>query len=171
MDDAIERRNGAALVGFVGAMLGMALIYAAGNLGEGPSYEENFFSAGLGAAGFFLLWMILEIGGKVSMSIAEERDVASGIRFGGFALAIGLIIARAVAGNWHSVSDTVHDFITDGWTAAALCGVAILVERIFRPTARVPQGSIGWAVLIALVYLSAAMAWLIHLGRWEGMPR
>lgn len=171
VEDAVERRNGAALVGFIGAIVGMALIYAAGNLGEGPSYAENFFSAGLGAMGFFVLWLILEIGGKVSKSIAEERDVASGIRLCGFTLAIGLIIARAIAGDWHSASDTVHDFLNDGWLATALCGGAIFIERAFRPTVRVPRGCVSLAVFIAALYLAFAAAWVFHLGRWEGMPR
>src|SRR5215831_10873972 len=41
-DDLIERNNRAALVGFSGAVLSAAIIYAGGSLGEGPSYSNNF---------------------------------------------------------------------------------------------------------------------------------
>ena len=109
-DDVIERRNLAALIALLGATLAVATLYAAGNLGEGPSYWNNIFSAALGTTGFFGLWFVLELGGHVSVSIAEERDLASGVRFGGFVLAVGLILGRAVAGDWHSESATVRDY-------------------------------------------------------------
>jgi hypothetical protein len=118
-DDAIERRNPAALAGLCGGILALALIYTGGSLGEGPSYWNNIFSAGLGTLGFLLLWFLLEILGHVSASIAEERDFASGIRVGGFLSSTGLILGRAVAGDWHSGSATVHDFLHDGWPAVA----------------------------------------------------
>jgi hypothetical protein len=100
-DDAMERRNRAALIALSSATLAVAMIYAAGNLGEGPSYWNNIFSAGVGTIGFFVVWMIIELGGRVSVSIAKERDLASGIRFGGFVIALGVILGRAVAGDWH----------------------------------------------------------------------
>ena len=71
-------RNPAALVALFGAVLALATIYAAGSLGEGPSYWNNIFSAALGTAAFFALWLVLELGGRMSASIAEERDLGSG---------------------------------------------------------------------------------------------
>src|SRR5712671_3584920 len=62
-DDAVERKNPAALVGLCGAVVAVALTYAAGNLGEGPSYWNNVFSAGLGTGGLFGLWLLLELAG------------------------------------------------------------------------------------------------------------
>ena len=170
-DDAVERRNPAATIALAGALLSVAVIYAAGNLGEGPSYLENFFSAALGIGGLLVAWLVLECGAHVSVSIAEERDLASGIRFGGFLLAAGFICARAVAGDWHSTTATVHDFFHDGWPAAALCFPAVLSEWWLRPNRLRPFPS--WpthGLLPALVYLAVAGAWLWHLGKWEGMP-
>ncbi len=114
------------------------MIYAGGGIGEGPSVLENIFSAGLGMAGLFILWFLLELGGHVSMSIAEERDLASGMRLCGLLLAAGLILGRAVAGDWHSAAATVGDFIRDGWPAALLCAIGIAVERFARPSHRCP---------------------------------
>src|SRR5207247_3264261 len=64
-EDVLERRNVAALVALCGALIAVALIYAGGSIGEGLSYLNNFFSAGLAAAGLLVLWILLELGAKV----------------------------------------------------------------------------------------------------------
>ena len=169
--DVIERRNPAALAGLFGGILALALIYVGGSLGEGPSYWNNIFSAGLGTFGFFLLWFLLESFGRISNSIAEERDLASGIRLCGFLLAAGLMLGRAVAGDWHSESATVHDFLQDGWPAAALCLFATGVEWPARPNRKSPvRPWFSFGLGPAFVYVAIATAWIYHLGRWEGMP-
>lgn len=171
-DDAVERRNPAALVALSGAMVSVALTFAGGNLGEGPSYLNNVFSAALGTGGLFSLWLLLELGARVSVSVAEERDFASGLRFCGFQLAIGLILGRAVAGDWHSESATINDFFRDGWIAAVFCALAIVVERLLRPSRQRPFPPWrSYGLLPALLYLGSAAAWLWHLGKWEGMPK
>jgi hypothetical protein len=171
-DDVMERRNAAALVALCGALVSAAIIYAGGSIGEGPSYWENVFSVALAGTGFFVIWVLLELVGKVSLSIAEERDFASGIRLGGFLLAAGLVLGRAVAGDWHSEEATMQDFIHDGWPAAVLLVFALLIERMARPNRQRPFPA--WpshGLFLALLYLSFAAAWLWHLGAWEGMPR
>ena len=171
-DDVGERRNPAALIGLCGATISVAIIYAAGNLGEGPSYWNNIFSAAVGTIGFFTLWFALELGGRVSVSIAEERDVATGIRFSGFMLAAGLILGRAIAGDWHSELATIQDFFRDGWPAAVLCIVAVFTERVLRPCRARPFPNYrSFGVLPAIAYIGCAWAWVAHLGRWEGMPK
>jgi hypothetical protein len=171
-DDAVERRNPSALIGLCGATISVAIVFAAGNLGEGPSYSNNIFSAALGTIGWLGLWLLLELAARVSVSIAEERDLASGIRLCGFLLATGLICARAVAGDWHSESATVRDFFHDGWPAFCLSVFAVFLERCLRPRRERPFP--GWNIsglLPAVAYLALAVAWVWHLGRWEGMPR
>ncbi len=171
-DDAMERHNTAALVALLGALVAVQLAYAGGNIGEGPSYWNNVFSAGLATGGLLCLWLVLQAGANVAASIAEDRDLASGVRFGGFMVASGLILGRAVAGDWHSESATVHDFVHDGWPAAALCVLALALERGLRPSRRRPFPS--WpacGLLPALLYLAFAGAWLCHLGPWEGFVK
>ena len=119
-DDAGERKNIGALVALCGSLTGVALIYAGGSVGEGPSYSNNAFSIGLAALGFFGLWILLELAGGVSRSITEDRDLASGLRLCGFLIAVGLVLGRAVAGDWHSENATVHDLIRDGWPVVIL---------------------------------------------------
>jgi hypothetical protein len=171
-DDALERKNLAALVALVCALLSAAITFAAGNLGEGPSYWENIFSAGLATGGLFALWVTLELGGHISVSVAEERDLASGVRFGGLLLAWGLILGRAATGNWHSCAATTVAFLRDGWVAALICLVALVVELRLRPSRIRPFPSwLGCGLIPALLYLAAAAGWAWHLGKWEGMPQ
>lgn len=171
-DDAVERRNGAALVALCGAEVGAAILYAGGNLGEGPSYWNNVFSVAVATGGWVGLWVLLDLGGRVSISITEERDLAAGLRLCGFLLASGLVLGRAVAGDWHSEAATLHDLARDGWPVAGLCALAVVVERFARPRPARPFPP--WrlfGLLPALFYLGVALVWLGHLGRWEGMPR
>jgi hypothetical protein len=171
-DDAVERKNIAALIALCGAEIAAAIIYAGGSVGEGPSYSNNVFSTALAAVGLFGLWTMLEIGGEVSISIAEERDLASGIRLCGFLLAVGLILGRAVAGDWHSESATIRDFITDGWPAIVICALALGSEPFIRPGQRNPFPSWPkWGLIPALIYLTIACAWVFHVGAWEGMAK
>jgi hypothetical protein len=171
-DDVLERRNTAALIALFAATVASAILYASGNLGEGPSYWNNVFSAALGISGFFALWLIFEIAGHVSVSIAEERDVASGVRFAGFLLAIGLMLGRAIAGDWDSESATLRDFCRDGWPALALCLVASVAEHFLRPSrARPAPGWLSFGLLPGLAYFGSACEWVFHLGPWEGMPK
>lgn len=170
-DDAWERKNSAAAIALACALLSVAITFAAGNLGEGPSYWENIFSAALATAGLFALWIVLELGSHLSSSIAEERDVASGLRFGGLLLCWGLILGRAIAGNWHSCLSTIHDFFRDGSIAVPILLVALVIELLVRPSRIRPFPSrLLCGVIPALLYLAAAAAWLWHLGKWEGMP-
>ncbi len=171
-DDVIERRNRASLAASCGASLAFAIIYAGGSIGEGPSYWENVFSVAVGTACWLVLWILLELGAKISMSIAEERDLASGLRLSGFLVATGLIIGRAVAGDWHSEAATIHDFFRDGWAASILFPTALLVEKFAQPSRRrpfPPWMSLG--LIPALMYLAFGIAWLWSLGPWEGMPK
>jgi hypothetical protein len=171
-DDAVERKNGSALIALCGAVLALGFIYAGANIGEGPSYTNNFFCDAIGTASFFLLWFILELVGKVSRSITEDRDLATGLRTFGLFLGFGLIIGRALAGDWHSEEATVRDFIRDGWPAAVLLVLGLIVESIARPNRRQPFRS--WpthGIVPAALYISLTSVWLWHLGPWEGMPK
>jgi|SRR6185437_4747118 len=171
-DDAVERKNTAALIALSGAIIAAALLYAGGSIGEGPSYLNNVFSIGIAAVIFFVLWSSFETVSKVSISIAEERDLASGMRLGGLLIAIALVLGRAVAGDWHSESATIHDFIHDGWLAILIVAFAAFVEILARPSRLHPfRPWLTFGFIPALAYLGLAGVWLWHLGPWEGMPK
>lgn len=171
-DDVTERENPAASMALGCAVVATAIAFATGNLGEGPSYWKNIFSAGLSTGGLFVLWFAFELGGHISISIAEERDFASGVRFGGLLLAWGLILGRAVTGDWHSCAATADDFVHEAWPVVFIWLLALIVERLVKPSRIRPFPSwIGAGVVPALIYLTMAVLWVMHLGRWEGMPR
>lgn len=170
-DDVDERKNPAATAALCGALLGIGLIYAGSSTGDGPTFAENFFSAALGTFALFVLWGLLEAVGNVSTSIAEDRDFASGLRLGMFLLSVGLIFGRALAGNWHSVENTIDDFIYDGWPTVFIWILAAAVEKICRPTRTRPFPR--WRIFGLLpgsLYFALAIIWVWHLGRWEGIP-
>jgi hypothetical protein len=167
-EDALEQRNPAAVLATAGGLLGVLLAYAGGNIGEGPTIYTTIFPSFLATAGLFVCWFILEIGSRISLSITLERDVASGWRLAGFLVSSGLILGRAVAGNWESISRTVQDFIRDGRFVLVFALVAIVIERILQPSLRRPVPSVKvCGILPACGYLLAACAVLIHLGRWK----
>jgi hypothetical protein len=170
-DDGFERRNLAAVWAVAGATAGVLMVYAGAIVGEGPSFWNNVFSAGLGLAAWFALWLGLQLSADVSKSIVEERDVAAGLRLAGFLLAEGLLLGRALAGDWHSVGATVSDFARAGWPALVLLAVASLAERVLRPSVTCPMPS--WKVrglpAVAL-YLAGTLAWIWHIGWWQGEP-
>jgi hypothetical protein len=171
-DDVAERKNVGALFGLCGALIAVALLYAGGSIGEGPSYMNNVFSVGIAALVFFALWILLEGIGKVSISITEERDAASGLRLFGILLALGLVLGRAVAGDWHSASATLHDFIHDGWPAAVIGVLATCIELFARPNREHPfRQWLVFGLLPAIFYIALAALWLWRLGPWEGMPQ
>ena len=167
-NDAFEGRNFAAVLALSGAVLGVMLIYTGANLGEGPSFWENVFCSALGLAVWLLLWLCLELGAGVSGSVTEERDTASGLRLAGFLAAEGLVLARALAGNWHSTAETLRDFARDGWPALAMMFLAVLVEWWLRPGPTCPLPS--WksrGLPMTFVYLVLALGWVWHLGWWK----
>jgi hypothetical protein len=171
-DDVVERRNVGALLALCGASMAVTIIYAGSSVGEGPSHWNNVFCTMLGTTSLLAFWLLLEIVGNISRSITEERDLASGLRLGSFLLASGLVFGRALAGDWESESATVRDFVSDGWPAAPLCAVALIIEKIASPSRRHPFPPWpSYGLLPALFYLAFAGAWLWHLGPWEGMPK
>ena len=101
-DDVVERRNTAALLAVVGAILGVTLCYAGGNIGDGPGWWVVIFSAALATATLLMLWAALNHLSPAADSIAIDRDPAAGMRLGAFLLACGLVLGRGVAGDWDS---------------------------------------------------------------------
>jgi hypothetical protein len=168
-EDACERRNSAAVAVVCGALLGETLIYCGSVTGEGPSFWNNVFSVTLGTATWFAFWLALEAASHVTRAVTEDRDTASGVRFGAYLLAQGLILGRALAGDWHSSAATTRDLLRDGWPAAALLILAIIAERMLKPTPENPFPSwVTRGLPGAAIYLALAAAWVLRLGWWEG---
>jgi uncharacterized membrane protein YjfL (UPF0719 family) len=164
-DDVAERGNVAAAWATAGAVLGFTVCYAGGNIGDGPGWWVVVFSAALATGTLMLLWLAFDALTSVSDHITIDHDLAAGLRLGGFLLACGLILGRAVAGDWVSAGQTVSDFVFTGWPAAVLFAAAVAIDRAARPTpARPVPDAKTYGVLPALVYVGAAAFWVATLG-------
>jgi uncharacterized membrane protein YjfL (UPF0719 family) len=177
-DDALEQRNAAAVWALAGGILGVMLTFAGSNIGEGPSFWNNVFTGGLTTGMLLLGWLVLTSAGGLAHTIAQERDLAAGVRLGAGLVALGLVLARAAAGDWQSMYATASDLVRYGWFAGAIVAGALAAERMLakrrdpRPgEASVHPSSMTQGVAPALVYLAAACAWVWHLGWWEGAAR
>jgi uncharacterized membrane protein YjfL (UPF0719 family) len=167
-DDALERDNRAAALAVGGAVLGLTLCFAGGNIGDGPGWWVVVFCAAASSASLLLLWTVLAKWGGLAESISVERDIAAGFRAAGFMVAAGLILGRAVAGDWQSPSVALLDLVKVGWPAAALVVPALAIERKAQPTPQVPHPPVpAWGVLPAAFYLGAALVWLAVVGPWQ----
>ena len=164
-DDVVERSNGSAAVAIAGALLGLTLAYAGGNIGDGPGWWVVVFSAALATLAFFAAWMLLEVLSGVSDIVTVDRDPSAGLRLGGFLIACGLVLGRGVAGDWVSAEATVRDFVAAAWPVVFLVVAAAAVERAARPTRESPRPAlVVYGVAPALLYVAAAAYQVMRLG-------
>ena len=125
--DILGNGNNAALAAVAGGFLGTAAIYSASNVGEGPGWWCVLFTGVLGMAVWLLLACVMNKITGIFESITIERDMASGIRFGAYLLASGIILWRACAGDWTSFGTTIIELV-DGWPVLLLTAFATAVE-------------------------------------------
>lgn len=164
-DDVHERANPAAAYAIAGALIGVTLGFAGGNVGDGPGWWVVLFSSGLATLALYALWLVFEQFTDVSDHVTIERDSASGLRLGGLLIACGLILGRAAAGDWVSATATVNDFVRVGFPALGLLAIAIAVEMRARPTmARPTPSPAQWGVVPAAVYVVLAVGYVAQLG-------
>ena len=150
----MERANGSASLAVAGAIIGITLAYAGGNIGDGPGWWVVVFCAALATLALFAAWMLLELASGVSDAVTVDRDPSAGMRLGGFLVACGLILGRS-AGDWISVDATVRDFVlrrgrsSCWWSWRRRRGVA-------RPTPEHDPARPVWAHSRAVVQAGAA---------------
>jgi len=158
-DDLVERRNTAAIPAMAGAFVGLACCYAGGNIGDGPGWWVVVFSAGLASALVFVAWLMLAHFSPVMDAITIDRDPAAGVRLGVFLAAAGLLLGRAVAGDWYSVADTIGDAAAVVPALGVMLVVALIVERVARPTAQRPRTPfVSYGLVPAVVYAAIVAA-------------
>ncbi|MEW6198123.1 MAG: hypothetical protein AB1601_05600 [Planctomycetota bacterium] len=166
-DDAVERGNRAATWTLAGATLGLMLCFAGANIGDGPGWWVVVFCAGLATAGWYVAWLIVELGGGASELITVERDVASGLRLAGFLIGVGLVCGRAAAGDWISADAALSDFAEIAWPVAPAALAEVALCRLLPPA---PQPSaahvLAVGVIPALLYVLVAGAYISVRGPW-----
>jgi len=158
-DDVFERGNRAAQLAWMGAMTGVALCYAGGNIGNGPGWWVVVFAAALATGALVAVWFVLGAWAGLADAVAIDRDRAAGLRLGGALTACGLIFGTAVAGDWVSAPATVADFVMRAWPAVLVVVIALVVERGVRPRPEQPRGPfVASGIAPALLYLAVAAA-------------
>jgi uncharacterized membrane protein YjfL (UPF0719 family) len=160
-DDLLERQNPAAGLAVGGALLGSTLTFSGGNIGDGPGWWVVVFSAGLANGALLLMWVFGNLFTHVEEVLTVERDVAAGWRTFGYFAGGGLILGRAVAGNWQSGTETIADFVAKGWPVVFVWGSAVVMDAVLRPSPSCPArppgqcGLLPAAVLIGMGLLLA----------------
>ena len=166
-DDALERGNTAAGLASSGALTGLTLAFAGGNIGTGPGWWVVLFCAGLATAALLLLWMVGNGISRTEEAITIDRDLAAGWRALGFFVGGGLIVGRAVAGDWSSVGGTLRDFARQGWMVVVLTAVSVAVDQLTRPTPEKPAPNVFLhGLLPCLLYLAVGIVTVMRLGSW-----
>jgi uncharacterized membrane protein YjfL (UPF0719 family) len=166
-DDALERSNAAAALAVGGGLLGVTLGFAGANIGNGPGWWVVVFCGLLATAVPLVLWLIDNSVTDVIEAITIDRDAASGWRTAGFFIASGLILGRAVAGDWHSADQTVSDFILRGWPVLVVWGLTVLLDVISRPTPNRPvPDRVIFGLVPFLVLVAAGIGEVKMQGHW-----
>jgi len=164
-DDVIERRNGAAAIALAGAIVGITLAFAGGNIGDGPGWWVVVFSAAISTGTLYLLWLAFDNLTRINDTVTVERDPAAGVRLAGFLIAAGMLLGRGVAGDWVSAAATLRDFVVTAWPVFVLLAVAVAVERALRPTPERPSPPVGSHGMVpALTYVVAVLAYIAVIG-------
>jgi hypothetical protein len=156
-DDVVERFEWERLDCHTGAMLGITLCYAGGNIGNGPGWWVVVSQPAWRAWRCFAAWVLFETASGISETVTVDRDPSAGLRLAGFLIACGLILGRSVAGDWVSAEATVHDFGLTAWPVVLLVIAAAVVERVARPTPATPRPLVvPYGLLPALLYIGGA---------------
>ena len=167
-DDALERSNPAAAYAVAGAMVGLTFAFAGGNIGDGPGWWVVVFCAGMATLGLLVMWGLVQSFGGTSELVSIERDVASGVRLGGFLAACGLVLGRAAAGDWTGADNAVRDFVVIGWPVIGLALVESVASRLMRPTPQRPEPPVvAFGFVPAAIYFALAALYVWGVGPWS----
>ena len=161
-EDAISRRNEGAGFVWCSALLATTAVYAASNIGTGPTIYTTLGPAALGTGMLLTAWIIHRLLSPAWEDVAVGRDAAAAVRLSALVLATAIVLLPVVAGNWVSTSATVHDGVRQAPALFGCVVVAAAGDRVLRPTGAWPRPPVIWAGLwpgFALVTLAAAEAW------------
>lgn len=165
--DVLERANPAARGAWIAGVFAVFFCFAGSNIGDGPGWWVVLFCAGISTGVLFLLILLLTGMTRVTERITVERDLTAGRRLAGFLVAAGLVLGRASAGDWTSVSATYVEFSRDGWPVLILLFLAAGLERLLGAMrSRNPEGLPGTGWPIAIVYVGFASLVILELGPW-----
>ena len=164
-DDALERRNRAAGVALAGAIIGIMAAFAGANIGDGPGWWVVVFCTALSNGVLLLGWWLLAGIAATDDAITIDRDLGTGFRIAGWFAGSGLILGRAVAGDWHGTNQAVLDFVRGGLPALVLLILVLAFELVVR-RARLRNSAFALGAVPALVYIATSAAVVVLRGTW-----
>jgi uncharacterized membrane protein YjfL (UPF0719 family) len=162
--DVRERNNFAAAVGLGGMLLGNAIAYAGGNIGDGPGWYVVIFSALLSTVTVYAAVCVIALNSDGEERITIDHDVGAAVRLGAVAVGVGIIAGRAAAGDWVSAPATVRDFVAVAWPVVLFVAAAIVHERM-TPPAYAADGVLRSAIF-AVLFIGTASAYVTSYGSW-----
>ena len=165
-DDVAERANAGASWAIAGGILGGTLPYIGSNIGDGPGWWVVIFTGGAATVLFFVLWGVFEKITRISESITIDRDATAGLRLGGLLVGMGLVLARSAAGNWQGEEQAIRQVLQVGLGAVALAVIAVVLERILKPTPEHPKQPLIAGVVPGLFYVGLGAGLMVVAGKW-----
>jgi len=166
-DDVLERHNAAAAFAMGGTVVGLGVLFAGSNMGEGPSIWNTVGTALVATVMLAVAVVVLAMVTGVGDTIAVERDIAAGVRFAGWMVGSGMVLAGAAAGDWAGEEAMIHDLLVGGWPVAVFLAIAVGLELRLRPTVASPKPAVLFAGLLpALGYVGASVAYVGLQGHW-----
>jgi len=151
-DDALELDNDSAGLAIAGSLVGVTLA---------------FFCALLGTGVMLILWMVGAGITRVADAITIDRDISAGWRAAGFFIGSGLILGRAVAGDWHSANETVMDFLAHGWPVLILWAITLALDKVCGPTPQRPApNSFMFGVMPFVLLMGISLGAVLVEGSW-----
>ena len=162
--DVRERNNFAAAVALGGMLLGNAIAYAGGNIGDGPGFHVVIFSAVLSTLTVYAAVWAIALTSDGEERITIDHDVGAAVRLGAVAVGVGIIAGRGAAGDWVSAAATVRDFVAVAWPAVVFVAAAVVHERM-TPPAYAADGILRSAIF-AVLFIGTASAYVTSYGNW-----
>lgn len=167
-DDFYERRNSSAVFAYSGFVLATLFCFGGGNIGDGPGWWVVVFCAIIATVTLSGIWIAAALTTRVVDLITIDRDPAVGLRLAGFLVGCGLILGRAVAGDWISLDATIGDFVRKAWPVVILLALFIISERFAKPRYhRDEQFVLGRGLFPALFYFTLGLIAVLAQGRIE----
>jgi len=145
-------------------VLGSAIAYAGGNIGDGPGFHVVVFSALLSTATVYSSVWVLALVSDAEERVSVDHDVGAAVRFAALAIAAGLVAGRAAAGNWVDTESTLIDFAQVAWPVAFLVAASVVAERRSPPV--YVAGSTTGSSLFAAGLIAMAGVYVYTLGPW-----
>jgi hypothetical protein len=159
LDGFVRGPNAAAGWAVAGLWLATGLVNVGANVGRGDTIDTTLGPLALALATLLLLVGVLGAATGRFRAVRLDRDPPAGVRLAGLFVAWGMVLGRAVAGDWESAWRTWEDFFAYGWTVLVLLAVAVPVEWVLRPTVRRPRVPWPAGVGPAVAYIGAAVGW------------